>query len=329
MYPDFLRRIDAYLLKNHPFVWRTRAHDFLWFSLVLGNILALLLGLCMATTDYALVPWRWGILSLIDVHLPPPFYFKVAVFVFIFIVILWSFKLRQFKVEVGNYRDTLLTWIFYVACLLALHSNIATFIIGNAIGAATYKAPPARYLLTDLEFFQSIKNDNTYFIEGSKPKIIKEKYYGQLHESLERYSSLIDTQYPIGIEQIEIIIHRNSIIVKARDFFRHPFSKATDFKNYEIDLFYQSEIARFYGLFIFSMLFIPMLLFLFANFRKSGVLLLAFPLIFYFFTMKLGHPFHKNSVSYTHIFALLIFYGLVCTAVIHGCLKQKYTPATT
>jgi len=333
LYPNFLRRIDRYLLLNYPHVWRTRAHEFAWFSLILGNVLALLLGLWMAATDYALVPYSFGGL-LMDMSITHPTYFslKLAKYLFCFIVLLWALKLRQFKMQSINYRHVLLTWFIYLGCLLSLHSNIASFIVGNAVGVATYNSPPTRHLYADSKLFKEIHDDRDCFAEGSKPYLrgpLKKECFEKITGGpLERYADLIDTEAPLERRDFNTVLRHLDVIIKARKFLDRPFQKIQSGSGYAVQTaYYQYLLAGFFGLFLFSMLFIPMLLFLITDFKKSGLLLLVFPILFFLFILKSGNPFYNSYISYLGILALLIFYSLVATAAVYGYLKQKYLPA--
>ena len=43
--PKFLKKIDHYLLLRYPVLWETRVHFVVFYSLILGNVLALGLGM--------------------------------------------------------------------------------------------------------------------------------------------------------------------------------------------------------------------------------------------------------------------------------------------
>lgn len=42
--PSFLRSLDRRLLLHRPLIWRTRVHYFVWFSLILANLVLYVLG---------------------------------------------------------------------------------------------------------------------------------------------------------------------------------------------------------------------------------------------------------------------------------------------
>jgi len=120
LYPNFLRRIDHYLKINYPHVWRTRVHDFAWFSLILGNVVAATLGMLMAGYD--------NVLSKTNVT---TMHFSLAVLLG-FVCLFWAMRLSRFKIKLSNFRMLLTTWLIYVFCVVSLAINLAAFTFSAA-----------------------------------------------------------------------------------------------------------------------------------------------------------------------------------------------------
>ncbi len=161
-YPDFLRRIDHYLKINYPHVWRTRVHDFGWFSLVFGNLLAV--GLAF------LVVQRQSILSIESINTM----YWVGAMVLCFVVVLWAMRLLQFKIKFSNFKMILVTWLLYVLCVASLAVNLTVFTYSMVVRTASFASVSEAYG----DYYYLIKNRERVVFSNAKESIELLERYG-------------------------------------------------------------------------------------------------------------------------------------------------------
>jgi len=109
---NFFKKIDRYLLLNHPVLWRTKAHYFVIFSLILGNMAAFGLG-------YFPVKWYGAIEMGLGFFL-----FQNLTF---FILLIWLITQARNKIRYYNYWDEVLTFSVYIFCTMSLIGNSLLF----------------------------------------------------------------------------------------------------------------------------------------------------------------------------------------------------------
>ena len=63
--PKFLKKIDLYLLTHYPNFWATRAHYFVFYSFICGNLLMFLLGI-LCSISKANIPGYETIVLMTD-----------------------------------------------------------------------------------------------------------------------------------------------------------------------------------------------------------------------------------------------------------------------
>jgi len=98
---NFFKKIDHYLLINHPVLWRTKVHYFVLFSLILGNIVAVGLG-CFSI--------KW--FGAIDLEIIP-----IVIWVLnVFVILLWLITQARNKIKYYRFWDEVLTYSIYVLC---------------------------------------------------------------------------------------------------------------------------------------------------------------------------------------------------------------------
>lgn len=112
--PDFLKRIDHYLLTTHPLVWRTRVHYFLFFGLI-GNMLAILLPTLFITVldTFPLENTFYGFL-ITGMGLSG------------FLLLFWGFDQHRFPNRSKSFKEVLTTVSLYAVCVLSVGSIFLT-----------------------------------------------------------------------------------------------------------------------------------------------------------------------------------------------------------
>ncbi len=209
LYPDFLRKIDRSLLLNHPLIWRTRVHEFLWFSLILGNVLAISLALFMATTAYPIGESK-VILSYI-----------VLMIIIAFPLLLWGLRVLRFKAMPDNYKDTLTTWLIYAGCIASLGVNVAAFTATLAFGTAIMTPHSLSTLQEDHRTFYDMTNDDKYYRQNSQYNYVMYRtYYSkELAAAVNRYNYEPRFQpYPSMLD-FQILRNRTAAMRDAKLFF--------------------------------------------------------------------------------------------------------------
>ncbi len=109
---NYFKKIDHYLLLNHPILWRTKVHYFMLFSLILGNMLAFGLG-------YFPVKYFGAIdLDIVSVIIGG---------LIIFTVLAWFITQARNKIRYYNFWDEVLTFAIYVIFTASLFGNLILF----------------------------------------------------------------------------------------------------------------------------------------------------------------------------------------------------------
>ncbi len=213
LYPEFLRRTDFNLLTSQPLVWRTRVHEFVWFSLVLGNLLALIAGVFFANTFYAITERNLN------------FYAFLAVIPIGFILLFWAIRLSRFKPKFDDIRSISQTWLIYVACIMMLFLNVAVFI--STIGFTTAAKCP--HSLTVLE------NDHKYVVNLTDYQYVSDKfddaynllgsfYTPKLNKTLSRYPHKIPKESKVNRMDLLSLKNHLNAIMDAKKFAQAPVS---------------------------------------------------------------------------------------------------------
>lgn len=111
-----LNRIDQYLLKNHPVIWRTRIHYIAIFSTLIGNILAFTIPyLYPLTTSQLPVFNDLGFIQL-----------TTALFMG-FGVLYWGYKLSWHPFQLTSLKASMLTMSLYWLGCLSIVCNLWVF----------------------------------------------------------------------------------------------------------------------------------------------------------------------------------------------------------
>lgn len=114
--PPFLRRLNDYLLVNHPFIWKTRVHYFLFYSLGVVNLLAIGLGLLYPVSMKQLPSYE----LIKDASMIMAFFSGI-------VYLLWIFLLNRDKKDILTLGRAGLSIGIYFICILSLCINALTF----------------------------------------------------------------------------------------------------------------------------------------------------------------------------------------------------------
>lgn len=115
--PGFLRRLDRWLLLQHPLVWRTRVHYFVWFSLILGNPLLFAAGWVYPVSRTS-VPTAAALDTLVT----------WLQLLGALILALWTLAQARAPLPELRARDYLVTYGLYAACILMILLNSFVFV---------------------------------------------------------------------------------------------------------------------------------------------------------------------------------------------------------
>ena len=116
---NLLKKIDHYLLINHPILWRTKVHYFVLFSLILGNVVILGLGYFLVEKYGAIATNFLSLFILLVVG---------------FLGLIWFISQVRTKVKMYKFWDEVLLFFLYIFCVGCLLSNSLIFEI-----TTTYK----------------------------------------------------------------------------------------------------------------------------------------------------------------------------------------------
>ena len=286
LYPNFLTRIDHYLKINYPHIWRTRVHDFAWFSLILGNALAATFGLMIVGYDNVLSKG-----NVVTMH------FSLAVLLG-FVGLFWAMRLLRFKMKFSNFKTMLTTWVIYVLCIASLGLNLATFT--STLAYRTAYLYPDKTVQADYDYLNyEIRNSgkNIYYYDGgdyhlggeydehtynySKPHVYWGSYLMEDYRTKDLLSLMRRHGYHYGEgdkiyrKHINDVRERLEVLKEAKIFVWQPIL-GKDFYNYEKRSFYHELLQMNWGMGMILLLFLPTLLFLLSAFGLRNVLISAF-----------------------------------------------------
>jgi len=105
---NLLKKIDHYLLTNHPVLWRTKVHYFVIFSLILGNVAAVFIGKLLQ-----------------DYHTNTAFIFGLLFLGFS--TLFWLISQARNKIKHYRFWDEVVTFSVYMLCAVSLFVNFIVF----------------------------------------------------------------------------------------------------------------------------------------------------------------------------------------------------------
>jgi len=264
LYPNFLRRIDHYLKINYPHIWRTRVHDFGWFSLVLGNVLAFVLGMLVVGRDNILnedniMTLHGGLAVLLG-----------------FVGLFWAMRLLRFKMKFSNFKTMLATWVIYALCVASLGLNLATFTSSIAYRTACIYSDE----VADYDYFavNGLIHTFNYGTTDERPYeryILKPEYVtDDLLMIMQRRGYEIDTTKAILKSHIETVGKSIKKYADANFFLQQPVTRS--FGNLSGRTAYHKVLMRHWMLVIKILFFLPTILFLISKFGIKNILISSF-----------------------------------------------------
>ncbi len=265
LYPSFLRKIDHYLKINYPHIWRTRVHDFGWFSLVLGNVLTAILGM--------LIVRRNNVISeegLMTMHI------SLAILLG-FVALFWVVRLVRFKLKFHDIEMLLTTWLIYVFCLLSLGMNLVVFT--SAVAYRTASLYSDEVVWADYDYVYDTFGHHRYDSpSGGSPYDynlrLKDAYLTEdLSTILLCYG--YDINKKIHRQDVNHLLDRISILKSAKKFIKQPVL-GSEYSDYEKRTFYHESLNDGWIMGIILLFFLPTLLFLLSSFGLKNVLVSAF-----------------------------------------------------
>jgi|GEM_PF-1916859 len=112
--PGFLRRLDSWLLKNQPTIWRTRIHYVLFYSAIVFNLLTV--------AFYQFFPMTTG---MVGNNLEG---YRVISLIFgVFAVLFWGWEIRKFAFQGKAFLPLMTTLLIYWLGSASIGVNIWTF----------------------------------------------------------------------------------------------------------------------------------------------------------------------------------------------------------
>ncbi len=261
--PIFFKTADHYLLTNYPLIWRTRAHYFLFFSFLIGNITAFVL------------PKIAGLLGALPIQERISLNFVITTALAVFVLLAWSYDQQKFKVRSTSFAATLATFALYGFCIFSLATNLYT------LNSSTTSQIAAHASVEQIEVHERIlAKHGVLYGKGYNSSIYKKDASGleEINEVLDFYHVAPAIAVPGAYSKKETIkLEFDSDLVNDR---MRSIKKAnyyvnnTPFKS-TYNGFSQMQGALGYLLF-FGLLFLPALLFMIAQIGYAKVFILGF-----------------------------------------------------
>lgn len=303
LYPNFLRKIDHYLKINYRHIWRTRVHDFAWFSLVLGNLFAAALGVFVVGYDNVLSGESVTILhSGFAVMLG-------------FVVLFWARRLSRLKMGVSNFEAMLTTWVIYVLCVASLGLNLATFT--SSIAYQTTRIYSDELVQADYAYMGTNFNfnkDHKYVPYEEGNHLREDHLTEELIAIMSRHGDGYYAGLKIYMPDIEAVRGRIDMLNEAQFFVQQPFLEKdfNHFSNQAKKGFYRELLGMSWFALMLALLFLPTLLFLLSEFGVRNLMVSAlitsiiFALIFIPTKMDRGTYYFTGLVTIPYIFVTFI-----------------------
>jgi len=272
LYPNFLKKIDHYLKINYPHIWRTRVHDFGWFSLLLGNAMAASLGVLIVGSNNVLSEG-----SVATMH-------SGLAMMLGFVGLFWAMRLLRFKIKFSNFKTILTTWVIYVCCVASLGLNLATFT--STIAYKTAFLHSDKVVQADYDYMDSNFNYNKkYYGEYTLPfwgrdsgcsGCLRDEYRTEeLMFIMSRHGYDYKGDDNVLRQDISAVERSIKILKEAKVFVWQPLL-GMDYKNHEKRSFYHELLQVNWGLGMFMLFFLPTLLFSVSMFGVRNVLISGF-----------------------------------------------------
>lgn len=303
---NFMKKINHYLLTNHPVLWRTKAHYFVLFSLILGNILAF---------GFGYFPVKWYGARTMGVG------FFLCQNLTLFILFAWFITQARNKIKHYNFWDEVLTFSIYILCTISLFGNSILFdrtlTHTKANLVSVEQIDIDKELIRDKREIDRRKYDSENYVPRSFPP------QDIVDEMAERY------QIGKSYQHAEIPEKVSEISAKVRSIYNSQLD--INMRPNTIESFSSRGSALQYLPFILAALFIPLLLFLISHTHLRVVLGVA---AIYTFFIVISSFLGVNIFGVTYIILYLILSILIIFRIgkIHRfatLLVVPYTPIIT
>lgn len=186
--PNFLNRIDLYLLTHYPNVWATRVHYFVFYSLICGNLLMFLLGY-LYPISMANIPSYNNIVGIIDLLLLSGF----------LVIIYWVYlQIRDAK-PMFTLKQIVGTFVIYMLCLVSIVIN--TLVFGRIIEEKIVRLTEKNQLFEDYLYYRSQINliYKLAINRGNEQKLIELRNSNlSASGSIQRYLDLMNELHALG-----------------------------------------------------------------------------------------------------------------------------------
>lgn len=160
---NILQKLNQYLLKNHPVIWRTKIHYIAVFSALIGNILAFALPYL-----YPLTVNQLPTSNSLD------FLVVITVLFAGFFVLFWGYKLSRFPLKATSLKATLFTvFLYWLGCLSIL---INLWVFNKSVGYKVGNLVEMEEMVADMGVFDLYKNTDLLFIKDEEVEKLGKKY---------------------------------------------------------------------------------------------------------------------------------------------------------
>ncbi len=308
LYPNFLKRIDRHLLLNYPHIWRTRVHDFAWFSLILGNLLAVGLGVFLVRGEHIFLEN-----NLYAIHIG-------ATILAGFVGLFWAIRLLQFKIKSTSFKIMLTTWLIFIGCIASLGLNVAA--LTSTIAYQTAYVATDKVLQADLEYTETYRGYRKFYDAGmgnqnmfSMGKLNEDYKTDQLLDLMERWGYTYKMDETIYENTVMEVNQKIQMVKEAKVFVWTPIL-ASQYRNYSKRSFFHELLRLHWTLGFMAIIFLPALLFLLSTYGMRNVLISIlcsgiFALMVLFFAVTYNH-----SENYYPLFLSIgaLFMGVLLLA---------------
>lgn len=296
--PGFLKRIDHHLLTNHPLVWRTRVHYFLFYGLLVGNLLAYLLPLSGI-----------GVLGIIPTE-NEIFGGLIAGLVFCgFLALFWGFDQQRFPIQPQTLKGYLKTMVLYTLCVFA---------VGSVFFTGTYTS--IAQLAKKGKKGTAIEYGNHLSIQGLLNKYPTKSHGGMRKDDFKKSKEILsffNSSYTIKINQF--VINDPSLLEKKVNCFKEAqkfYYKKGKKKISIYDDFHMLFIVLLVCALV-ALFFIPVLLTIWSNLGFLSTLLIAgLQFMFALVVFSFCKSFDSNPDNVSIVYLSAIFISFVCISMI-------------
>ncbi len=287
--PRFLKRADQFLLKNHPVIWRTKIHFVAFYSLIVGNVVAVGLGL-LYPVSMEEIPSNDTLEML----------FFLSTIIAAFGLIWWSYSTYKVKLRASSFAAYLLTGFLYFAGTISIWFNVLNFNtavqyqIANLVNDVQFKK--------DIGYVDSKENQEILF-RGVEVLFQEEHMF-------ERYQVKKPKNIPISFSALNAKLWK---IYKAKGQLESYPNNALENHYNEFVNYYNSTYHLFYIFSLIGFLAIPFCLLLISRVKFSALL----HTIFHQVLVLIGAIFASELVrfepasSYSFLSVCLILVGLL------------------